>query len=713
MNVKFYQVVDTVHGTIYYTKLEKDIINTPFFNRLHDVNQSSTVYLTFPPNRTKRYEHSLGTMQLTSEVFHNASVNSYGNKAMDLMMENANKAFKQIIQYIKSGGGAGKFIFQFQPKVCGTMDFLKSKKEKDIVDKIDEYFSQLFHENCLLNYAPSGLSTGYNSFLFLCLLQSLRIVGLLHDIGHPPQSHIIESVLEEIDFELRELPEEDRNERQKRFLAILSSYKDVNDKSILQIDSGMAIKTENAQKEHLHEMIGVQIIKQIVDYVFPTLMEQAVKDTRTDSDIIYVMYYYTLIEFIFAIIRNKNAFWIGLHSIVDGTIDTDRLDFVPRDSQNSGMIWGKVPYKRLINTVKFGIVSQQGLEQSVHVCFSEKNIQQMDDLLNNRYKIFTMINYHHRSTKIASLYQKAVKILALEYLNSSEPDTEEVAYFTNISGLWKTIEIAYSKESSMLNLIQWNDSWLNGLLYRHMLEESRNESGNESMRQCCEYLREVFLNEHHHFSLIKRQTEMIEINEQVIDTIADLIDKIGDELIAVQKELAESQRKIEENIRKGVKTQKITVQKHHRKDEAFKILLNVYDALNNLDWPTIEVTLGITLVEDAIEKVMNEHKDIIDAYIVEKVKFSLGTGNAYVYDYDGNIESYYKYSNIKEVLAEARLGFPFYYIYIKSVNSCKVDAGLLSELRKEIGKEIGEAIKSGVEKTIDFDSTKRMSKNRS
>ena len=40
MNVKFYQVVDTIHGTIYYTKLERQMINTPFFNRLHDVNQS-------------------------------------------------------------------------------------------------------------------------------------------------------------------------------------------------------------------------------------------------------------------------------------------------------------------------------------------------------------------------------------------------------------------------------------------------------------------------------------------------------------------------------------------------------------------------------------------------------------------------------------------------------------------------------------------------
>lgn len=215
MNVKFYQVVDTIHGTIYYTKLERQIINTPFFNRLHDVNQSSTVYLTFAPNRTKRYEHSLGTMQLTSDIFYNAAMNSSGSEAMELLMEKARKAFLEIVSYIKNGGGNGKFIFPFQQKTYETMDFLKNKNDDYIVEIIDKQFSTLFHGNCLLNYAPNKLNTGMNAFLFLCLLQSLRIVGLLHDIGHPPQSHIIESVLEEIDYEVRQLAEDEINIRKK------------------------------------------------------------------------------------------------------------------------------------------------------------------------------------------------------------------------------------------------------------------------------------------------------------------------------------------------------------------------------------------------------------------------------------------------------------------------------------------------------------------
>lgn len=701
MNVKFNQVIDNVHGTIYYTKLEQKIINTPFFNRLHDVNQSSTVYLTFPPNRTKRYEHSLGTMQLTSEVFYNAAMNSSGSEAMNLMMDNAKKAFEEIINYIKN---TGEVYFPFSQKVYGNMDYVKGKEEKDIINIIEENFLQLFHGNCLLNYLPSGLNKGYDAFLFLCLLQSIRIVGLLHDIGHPPQSHIIESVLEEIDYELRELP--NHNIRQKRFIAILSSYKDTNHESIKLIDQKMAIKTKNAKKEHLHEMVGIQIIKQIVNYVFPNLMDNNIKDVQCNNSAINMLYYFTVIEFVFAIVRNKNAYWIGLHNIIDGTIDTDRLDFVPRDSQNSGMAWGKVPYKRLINTVKFGIVSENKFEQSVHVCFADKNIQQMDDLLNNRYKIFTMINYHHRSTKIASLYQKAVKILATEYLDCSKQDTKELSYFSNISGLWRAIEIAYSQESSVLNLIQWNDSWLNGLLYRHMVEESKVKSGVDKIGQCCQFLREVFLNENHHHSLIKRQADMIEINEQVVVMVSDLIDEIGKELKAVQGELAKSRQRIEDNNKKNVNTQGNTINKLLKKEEAYKILLNLYDALNQLNWPTIEAILGTALVSDAVKKVISNHSEMVTSYVVEKVKFSLGTDYAYVYDKYGKLKSYYQYSNIKEVLSETRLGFPFFYIYINFIDYQNITADYFSKLRMEIGKELGEAIKVGVDKNISFDATK-------
>ena len=73
---KLRQVIDTIHGTIFLSGLESAMIATPYFFRLHDIYQSSTVYMTYPTNRTKRYEHSLGVMQLVSKMLFSSVANA-------------------------------------------------------------------------------------------------------------------------------------------------------------------------------------------------------------------------------------------------------------------------------------------------------------------------------------------------------------------------------------------------------------------------------------------------------------------------------------------------------------------------------------------------------------------------------------------------------------------------------------------------------------
>ena len=73
---KLRQVTDNIHGTIYLSDLESELISTPYFYRLHDIYQSSTVYMTYPSNRTKRYEHSIGTMEIASSMIYSAISNA-------------------------------------------------------------------------------------------------------------------------------------------------------------------------------------------------------------------------------------------------------------------------------------------------------------------------------------------------------------------------------------------------------------------------------------------------------------------------------------------------------------------------------------------------------------------------------------------------------------------------------------------------------------
>lgn len=72
---KVQQMTDIIHNTILYSGIEHAVISTPIYNRLHRVLQSSLVFFTYPSNKVKRFEHSVGTMHLAGEMFFNSLCN--------------------------------------------------------------------------------------------------------------------------------------------------------------------------------------------------------------------------------------------------------------------------------------------------------------------------------------------------------------------------------------------------------------------------------------------------------------------------------------------------------------------------------------------------------------------------------------------------------------------------------------------------------------
>jgi HD superfamily phosphohydrolase len=58
-----------VHGFVRYSKNERKIIDHPVFQRLRHVRQLAMEYLVYPGGVHTRFEHSLGVMELASQVF--------------------------------------------------------------------------------------------------------------------------------------------------------------------------------------------------------------------------------------------------------------------------------------------------------------------------------------------------------------------------------------------------------------------------------------------------------------------------------------------------------------------------------------------------------------------------------------------------------------------------------------------------------------------
>ena len=63
------KVYDPVHGFIRFSSLEKELIDSYAFRRLHYIRQLGMAHLVYPGASHTRFEHSLGVMEVATQIF--------------------------------------------------------------------------------------------------------------------------------------------------------------------------------------------------------------------------------------------------------------------------------------------------------------------------------------------------------------------------------------------------------------------------------------------------------------------------------------------------------------------------------------------------------------------------------------------------------------------------------------------------------------------
>lgn len=625
---------DSIHGLISLTEYERRIVSTIGFNRLHDVYQNSTVYLTFPTNRTKRFEHSIGTMKLCSDMFFQSLLNT-----TDSMLADFFGIFKQ--EYVKMISE-----LQMQTEVC----------KKKLGGRVPEQLPDLELNKLRHSLIPNNIPDEYK-VMELIMIQSIRAAALLHDIGHPPFSHIVEFALKDVYMEYKDNPVTDKGNA-KEFVNIMSKY------------------FEGDRK--LHEQMGDEISEGILEKIIPPISPDQERFEENYSENLFELLIMETVKRIFS----DSGHFEALHRIIDSSLDGDRLDYVTRDVSSSGMDAGRIEYSRIISDMQLFVKGDK-----IFFAVPLKAVTSVEDFLKRRYNSYKDIIYHHRVIKTDFILEGIVKELVIKYLN--EPATKakqgsEVLIPFDISGLW--FPLGDKKSAIKANaLSQWNDSWLLTVLRQiYYTEYYHNEELEEGSRDYIlqQRLAELLRNSKRYHSLIKRSE-----NFKTID------DAVKNVLLANRTELEAYLFALRENQVPGteVMADRLShMMEHATRSSSGFVLAYVSQYCKELKMDSFKEMVE-EIVQEQTKLVVTDLKTYDTVTLFKWISVGLNSP-IYFYNYKGETCTLEDISGISDILQLDSYYLPVFYIYILA----KDGKGVLKENREEllssIGKRIGEEI---------------------
>ncbi len=311
------KIYDDIHGFVYLTKAEKNLLQNPYLQRLHHLKQNGLAYMVFPGANHTRFSHSIGVLYI------------------------AEKMLRQL-----------------------------EKTKKLDINIIDH--------------------------------QVIRLSALLHDIGHYPLSHTIEASYQEF------FTEENNKEK-------LVSQEQTKDNSIFKISNFLDFHTYKKPNDDFHhEYIGKKIITK------STLQEDIKKILRTVNVQEGELDFY--IQLIGNIIIGKiflqdnidevtKEKYNILSQIIKSNLDADQLDYMLRDTHNTG-IESSIRLDFIIDNMnickkKFG-KKEKGMGSIVKkvLCFNAKALKSIEQFIISKFYWYTEILFYEKAHILNCIAQK-------------------------------------------------------------------------------------------------------------------------------------------------------------------------------------------------------------------------------------------------------------------------------------------------------------------
>ena len=259
---------DPIHGYIEVPDELDPLVRSGAVQRLRHISQNSRAVAGFPSMTGTRYEHALGTMHL------------------------AVRAWRSSWQHTIAPAGVESSDTQSDFKRAVIRDARALPDRDPITDA-------WVGSDCAAEETP--LWDDFEHRIGLVL----GAIGLLHDVGHPPFSHVLEP------FYARHLA--------SIFGATARAAFD-----------GYASAAEGSVQ--FHEWAGLRIFDDIPDGPFGALPRALIRRVLAD--------------------RSGSGWAYCLHSLIDSQFDVDRLDYLLRDAANAGTEYGGIDTTRLLQSLE-------------------------------------------------------------------------------------------------------------------------------------------------------------------------------------------------------------------------------------------------------------------------------------------------------------------------------------------------------------------------
>jgi hypothetical protein len=362
----------------------------------------------------------------------------------------------------------------------------------DVATKLQTLEYGPLTEPLLRRKLAGGLSAPEEAAAFLLLFQAVRLAGLLHDLGHPPFSHVVEYALNDLLAETRAKRDDafSLTNREQTFLKILQRFQ--------------------PELSPIHEGIG----KDLAAHVLQAAVQNHSASTESRFLNLVVMH------LALGILRESSALLEAVHQIIDSPLDADRLDYVARDVLMTGFTDGGFRYTRLLNSFRLRYDSDTPLFLP-----SVQALSTIEDFFERRLSLYAFIVYHHRVAKTDGLLREAVTGLGREYLTSEENDTPIQGYAlpTDISGLWRVLDpTLHVSELEIVNhYMQWDDAWLLTILRRDYFSRPQRSAPKSLLAIQIE---EFLSNRKYYYSLFKRADSFAAVDEAFLRYLGDDFD---------------------------------------------------------------------------------------------------------------------------------------------------------------------------------------------